>query len=297
MTEAIAEDVPEADAEVREAPQDERPLERRAETSSEDRPIDREDYQPQTSERKYSKTVEYKKTSKETASKKTSAKSSGLEKVLADSEAIGSEHGIDSTEVLSLILAQRMLYSANNEDESSKKAVKGYEARQIPDSIDGVHVIIAYDDPKTGKLCFSFEKKPANYPIAKYAGTLSLYGGSLGVGESPNEGLGREIWEEDRDSYNIVIKALNETRWKVGEVKKDMDGVPSTTHIWLAYIRNPTEVRDYLSSKTAEGDKTTLSLEDMLKTKDSDFAFGFGPIVKQVGIILANSKYSNYRYN
>ena len=297
MTEATADDAP-SDVEVQEA---ERPLEKTAGTNLEDRPVDIENYNPQESEGRYAKIVEYKKASKNSDSKPSANNSGGLEKVLAkalaDSEAIGSEHGVDQAEVFSSILAQRMLYSTNSEDKSSKKAVKGYEARQVPDSLEGVHVIIAYNDPETGKLCFSFEKKPADYPIAKYAGTLSLYGGSLGVGESPNEGLGREIWEEDRASYKIIIKALNETRWKVDEVKKDTDGVPSTTHIWLAYIRDPTEVRSYLSSKTAEGVKTSLSLEEMLKTKDSDFAFGFGPIVRQVGIILASSKYSNYRYN
>lgn len=296
MTEATADDVP-SDAEVQDA---ERPLEKTAGTNLEDRPIDRENYNPQAGKGRYAKTIEYKKTSKNSDSKPSANSSESLEKVLAnalaDSEAIGSEHGVDQAEVFSSILSQRMLYSSNSEDESAKKAVKGYETRQVPDSLDGVHVIIAYNDPETGKLCLSFEKKPANYPIAKYAGTLSLYGGSLGVGESPNEGLGREIWEEDRASYKIIIKALNETRWKVGEVKKDTDGVPSTTHIWLAYIRDPTEVRSYLSSKTAEGDKTSLSLEEMLKTKDSDFAFGFGPIVRGFAGVLSENHGKKYTY-
>ena len=177
-----------------------------------------------------------------------------------------------------------------------KKSGKS-EAREVHDSFDGGHVIIAYKNPETGELCFSFEKKPRDYPIIngeKNAGKLSLYGGSLKIGEPANEGTAREIGEEDPKSYDIVIKALNETRWKVAEVNKHVDGVPSTTYVWLAYIKDPAEVRNYISSKTLEGAKTFLSLNEVVKTKDSDFAFGFGPIVKGAGITLANMLYSQY---
>ncbi len=292
----MAETAEETPAETEGQAEPERPLERAVEEAEvEHSPTDRGRYSGIGN--KYSKSAEYKKESKETTSKPSAKISGGLEKVLADAEAFGSEHGIDSNEILSSILAKRTLYTASGEEESAKKSVPGYEKREIPDSLDGVHAIIAFNHPETGELYFSFEKKPSTYPIARYANTLSLYGGSLGVGEPPNEGLGREIMEEDRVSYKIIIKALNETRWKVAEVKKDIDGVPSTTHVWLAYIKDPAEVRAYMSSKTLEGKKTHLSLSEMIKTKDSDFAFGFGPIVKHAGIILANSSYSNYRYN
>ena len=275
MEEAAVEDAPtEAEA------QEERPLERKVEEADVERSsTDRERYSKIGG--KYPKSVQYKKETKETDSKPSAKKSMGLERALENANAIGSEHGIDSNEVLSSILAKRMLY----------------EGRKIPDSSDGVHAIIAIDDPDTGELCFAFEKKPYDYPITKYANTLSLYGGSLGVGEPPKEGLAREMFEEDKNSHKIVIKALNETRWKVDELKKDIDGVPSSTHVWLAYIKDPVDVRNYMSSKTAEGEKTILSLTEVLKTKYSDFAFGFGPVVKDTAIAIWNSKQSNYRYN
>ena len=142
-------------------------------------------------------------------------------------------------------------------------------------------------DPKTGKVYFTFEKKPADYPVSEYAGTLSLYGGSIKIGESPKDGLARELKEEDPRVYKIVIEALNETRWKVAEISRHIDGVPSTTYIWAAEIKDPNKWSAYLLGRSTEGDKTPKSLEEIMGIKNSDFAFGFGPIIKGVANVLS----------
>jgi len=183
--------------------------------------------------------------------------------------------------------------SSGSKERNLEKKVKEAKVREVHDSHDGAHAIIYHIDPETGKIYFAFEKKPADYQPSEYAGTLSLYGGSIKIGESPNDGLARELEEED-PAYKIVIKALNETKWKVAEVPKYADGVPSRTYIWAAEIKDQNEWSKYKSSKSLEGDKSIKSLEEIA---GSNFAFGFGPIVKQVGIVLANSKYSNYGYN
>lgn len=169
------------------------------------------------------------------------------------------------------------------------KAVNESKAREINDSFDGAHVIIYHRDPQTGKLYFAFEIKPADYPISKYAGRASLYGGSLKIGEPPNEGLSRELKEEDPDSYKVLIKALNETRWKFAEITAHIDGVPSTTYIWAAEIKDPMDWSKYESTRSIEGDKAIKSLEEVLGMKSSDFAFGFGPIVIGAANVLGKN--------
>ncbi len=160
------------------------------------------------------------------------------------------------------------------------KAITESKAREVHDGPDAAHVIVYHRDPETGKVYFAFEKKPANYPISEFVGTLSLYGGSLKIGESPIEGLPRELEEED-PTYRILIKALNETKWKIAEIPRYIDGVPSRTYIWAAEIKDPNEWSKYKSSKSLEGDKAIKSLEEIvLGMNNNDFAFGFGPIVK-----------------
>ena len=243
----VAEEAPEAEAEE---PESERPLEREIEDADvEQSPMDRKIYS--RIDNKYSKSIEYKKASKESSSKKFSAKSSGLERVIDDS--------------------------------SSKD-----ETRKIHDSSDGGHVIPYHRDPKTGKVYLAFEIKPPGYKPAKYAGIPSLYGGALKIGEPPNEGLSRELMEED-PAHKIVIEALNETRWKIAEITKNFDGVPSTFYIWAAEIKDPIKWAQYVSSKSIEGDKVIKSLEEISGMANSDFAWVFGPVVKEVAGILSDS--------
>lgn len=176
------------------------------------------------------------------------------------------------------------------------KEINESKSREVHDSFDAAHVIIYHRDPKTGKLYIPLEIKPDDYPIKEFVGKASLYGGSLKIGESPIEGLPRELKEEDPSSYKIIIKALNESRYKVAEITKLIDGVPSTTYIWAAEIKDPQEWNKYTLAKSTEGAKAIPSLEEIMGMKDNDFAFGFGPIVKGFGILISekHGKISGY---
>jgi len=230
----------------------------------------------------------------EERSKNYSSKKASLEVLLADSKRVAEELGVDWTELLSSRLAQHpSWYVEDREEKSTKKSDSGDGSHEIHDSLDGAHAIIYHRDPKTGKFYFAFEIKPAEH--REFPGKASLYGGSIKIGEAPNEGLSREIMEED-PAYKIVIKALNETRYKIAEINKSISGVPSTTYIWAAEIKDPMEWVQYKSSKSKEGEKATLSLEKMISMQDSEFAWGFGPVAKGFGIFISENYGKMYSY-
>ena len=152
------------------------------------------------------------------------------------------------------------------------------------DSFDGAHVIIYHRDPETGKFYFSLEIKTADHP--QYPHKASLFGGSIKIGEIPTDGAVRELKEELPDSYKIIIKALNETRYKVGEITSNIGGVVSTTYIWAAEIKDPSEWSKHQSSRSTEGYNATISLEKMICMIDNEFAYGFGPITRGFGVFI-----------
>lgn len=269
--------------------------------SDETRPNDRERHKFEVSNsNEYRPTRNYTKTEPNSENKKSSgSREESLDKLIESDKdvsfAINEEGDVVPT------YKGRMVYGEGSSMPTRfiGKAINKSIPREVHDSFDGAHAIIYHRDPETGKIYFAFEKKPADYPISKYAGTLSLYGGSLKVGEAPNEGLVRELKEEDPDSFKIIIKALNETRWKVAEISSHIDGVPSTTYIWAAEIKDPNTWSDYLLSRSTEGDKTTKSLVETLGMKNSDFAFGFGPVIKGIANVLSEnySRKSNHAYS
>lgn len=57
---------------------------------------------------------------------------------------------------------------------------------------DGVMVIVTDDDRKL----FYVQQKDKDYPLKKYAGFFSFFGGSLEFGETSKEALKRELEEE-----------------------------------------------------------------------------------------------------
>jgi len=178
-----------------------------------------------------------------------------------------------------------------------RKGMYKPQSREAHDSSDGAHAIIYHRDPETGKIYLVFEKKPASYPYPEAVGKLSLYGGAIRIGESPNDGVVRELKEEDPDSSKMLIKAMNETGFKVAEINQHIDGVPSTIHVWAAEIKDPGEWKKYLSSKSTEGDKAVKSLEEITAMKNSYFAFSFGPVVRGFANIV-NEHYSKiYGYS
>jgi len=268
MEEAIAEDVP-ADAEAREASQAEAPLEERIEADSvESRLTGREIYQSQASEDRYAKTVEYKRASKETASKRISANKSGLERAVADSKSIAEEFGVDQSEVLSAMLAQRARwYAANSEESASAKSERNY------DTYDGVTFLLFHQDPETGKVYFSLEIKTETYPYVEARGKLALHGETGKVGESFLETAVRGFKEENPDAYPILFKALRENGKVYDRVKTYVDGVPSETTFIRVELEDPKEWAAYKPTKNTEGPKLIMSLDEFFETKKSDWAF------------------------
>ena len=141
---------------------------------------------------------------------------------------------------------------------------------QPADTYDGA-VAILYHIDSEGNIWFSFEQKPENHPRA---GKYALYGGTVRVDENHLAAAERELQEEDPKAYSMIIKALNDTRHKFTEVLENIDGVSSRTSIWIAGIKDPLDWEKYKSTKTTEGYKTILSLEDTIATiQKNNFAY------------------------
>lgn len=145
------------------------------------------------------------------------------------------------------------------------------EKGQPYDTYDGAIVILYHIDKETGELYFSFERKPETHPLR---GKLALYGGTVRVGETYNEALPRELKEEDPNGYGIILDALKNNGHYFTEVKDYIDGIPSTTKFWVAEIENPSNWKAYASTKTTEGDKAILSLEETIDAiRKKSFAY------------------------
>ena len=148
---------------------------------------------------------------------------------------------------------------------------RNVDKREQPaDTYDGA-VVIAYHIDSEGKLYFSFEQKPETHPSA---GKYALHGGTVRVGENHKEAAERELQEEDPNGYAIIIKALNNTHHKFTEVPEYIDGTPSRMTIWAAEIKDASDWEKYKLTKTTEGHKTILSLEDTVAAiQKNNFAY------------------------
>lgn len=222
-----------------------------------------------------------------------------LEGILPNLKARADELGVDRAEYVSSYLAKHPLTykekgnKANrgnsgdddsfllSEDTDLSRLISLEHTReksQPYDTYDGAVVIVYHRDEETGKVYFSFEKKPETHPLK---GKLALYGGTVRVGETYNEALPRELKEEDPRGYDIILDALRNNGnngYYFTEVSDYVDGVPSTTKFWVAEIEDPSKWEVYTSTKSTEGDKTILSykersLEKMIDTILKDFAY------------------------
>ena len=294
----VAEEAPEAEAEEPEA---ERPLERIVEEADvEHSPTDRKEYSRIGN--KYSKSIEYKEKSKETNSKPSAKKSGGLERALENAQAVGNEHGIDSNEVFSSILAKRPLAYYISDSEGSDDEIK--RKKDSYDTRDGIQYIPITQNPETGEIYFSVEVKTAKYRDPKAIGKFAFHGETAQVGENNHLDVAvRGIVEENPKSYHILLKAWRENGQVYDRVKTYDDGVPSENTIILFKV--PWESWEkYATDKNPEAPKIIMSLEEISKTKRNDWAFNnydiLEGIVKRLPSFLATKtqfQISNNFYN
>ena len=101
----------------------------------------------------------------------------------------------------------------------------------------------------------------------------------------------RELQEEDPNGHSIIIKALNNTRYKVTEVPEYIDGTPARMTVWAAEIKDASDWEKYKLTKTTEGHKTILSLEDTVAAvQKNDFAYASqGRALLDFAYMLLNS--------
>lgn len=164
---------------------------------------------------------------------------------------------------------------------------------QPADTYDGAVAIIYHIDSE-GKIYFSLEQKSGTHPSS---GKYALYGGTVRVGENHVAAAERELQEEDPGSYSIIIKALNDTRHKFTEVPEYIGGTPSRMSIWAAEIKDSSDWEKYKLTKTTEGHKTILSLEDTIAAiQKNDFAYpSQGRALLDFAYVLLNSpKFQQY---
>ncbi len=249
MEETTATEEAQEAQEDRETPAERRTLERRAE-ATEDSPPEREEYQPQTSERTYSKKAEYKKSQKETSSKK-----SGLElKVMSNKSGAVFSHGT-------------ILHSMGGGQGAEKVVEESYDMH------DGINYVPMHYDPETGEIYFSVEIKTASYRLIEARGKLALHGETGRVGESFLETVVRGIIEENPNSHGVLLKALKETGEVYDRTKIYVDSVPSESYIIPFWVGNRDEWQKFVRDINPEAPKVIMSLTEFSKTKRSDWAF------------------------
>lgn len=165
-------------------------------------------------------------------------------------------------------------YKSNPKKFESKKGGLGSLVGEKADTLDGSVVIIYHIDEAAGQVYLAFESKTEAYPIKEARGKLALFGGTTRLGESSPETASRELREEDPDSYKTLIGALKDNGRKVYEIRERVDGVPSWTSVYAAEIKDPAEWEKYALTKTIEGPKRILTLEEtLLAGSRNEFAF------------------------
>ena len=169
-----------------------------------------------------------------------------------------------------------------------REAKRNSDKREQPaDTYDGA-VVIVYHIDSEGRVYFSLEQKSGTHPSS---GKYALYGGTVRVDENHVAAAERELQEEDPNGSAFIIKALNETHYKVTEVPEYFDGTPSRMTIWAAEIKDASEWENYKLTKTTEGHKTILSLEDTVAAvQKNDFAYpSQGRALLDFAYVLLNS--------
>ena len=178
----------------------------------------------------------------------------------------------------------------SKEHRHSDKTVEEKEIElleQPADTYDGAVAIIYHIDSE-GRVYFSLEQKSGTHPSS---GKYALYGGTVRVGENHVAAAERELQEEDPKGFSAVIKALNDTHYKVAEVPEYIGGTPSRMTIWAAEIKDASEWETYKLTKTTEGHKTILSLEDTVAAvQKNNFAYpSQGKALLDFAYVLLNS--------
>jgi len=191
-------------------------------------------------------------------------------------------HSDKTVEEKEIELLERM-YSGSGRD---AKRISD-KSEQPADTYDGAVAIIYHIDSE-GRVYFSLEQKSGTHPSS---GKYALYGGTVRVGENHVAAAERELQEEDPKGFSAVIKALNDTHYKVAEVPEYIGGTPSRMTIWAAEIKDASEWETYKLTKTTEGHKTILSLEDTVAAvQKNNFAYpSQGKALLDFAYVLLNS--------
>ena len=156
--------------------------------------------------------------------------------------------------------------------------------RENYDTYDGAVAILYHKDPKTGVVYFSVEIL-SDHLNPNVRDKIALPGGKLQIGESPPNGLLREIKEEDPDSNIILTKALKGDGRKIYEIRYFNNNVSGINYIWAAEIKDPSEWKFHKSTKRTEGEKAILSLEEilwLLATNRGAFAYRYDEVFEHL---------------
>lgn len=152
---------------------------------------------------------------------------------------------------------------------------------------DGELVIIYHEYPD-GRIEAFFEEKPkgskAERKLAPIGGEKELY--DIGPKSTAKREIGEEI--ASKDAINEVLNSLEED----GELYYTITGYDANGNQFKVYIRSAKVKSDKGWEKVKKSQLTpatstdltgyarVLPLDEILRKSDSEFAFGYGPIIK-----------------
>lgn len=168
------------------------------------------------------------------------------------------------------------------EKKLSQKSVKGEDSyREIK---DGGVALIYYEYPD-GRIKAKFEEKPEGYRYKEAVGKLALIGGEMESYDlSSKHTTAREIDEEfyDKDVIRFLLNNLEEDD-KPYYVKTDYDANDNQFKVYIHPIKLKSE-KEWEKVERAslkEGYARALPLDEILRKSNDDYAFNYGPIIKQ----------------
>ena len=169
-----------------------------------------------------------------------------------------------------------------SEKKLSQKSAKGRDSyREVRDG--GVTII--YYEYSDGRIKAKFEEKPEGYKYEEAVGRKALIGGEMESYDlSSKHTVAREISEEfyDKDVIRILTDALEE-EGKPYYVKTsyDANGKEFKVYIHAIKLKSEKEWEKVERASLKEGYARVLTLEQMLKKSNDDYAFEYGKIIKQ----------------
>ncbi len=149
------------------------------------------------------------------------------------------------------------------------------DAKDPDDTLDAAIVIIRNDNGEETE--FYMEITPEDYFAKEHAGKIKLVGGMIKKGESPLEGLARELEEEMTDKEAAEIITRNAVFYKKipGTIFKK-----GSVFIYEAVIKNHAEWNTIKKSDLTHdaGSKTIVSIKDM---PNQLYAFDMGKVLNR----------------